>query len=131
MTWDRRLYSPPPPNEDVLLIFIALENPSLSAGFESANLVSSGKHDNLHTTKNDTNLGTLISWRYSLSGHLRVQTDFTKQHYLKLPKGIKTFPFIHLYVSEIAEEWFLTAFFLYYSFLIHNKTGIEFSCRVL
>jgi hypothetical protein len=32
--------------EVVLLIFIALENPSSSAGYEPANLGSNGKHDN-------------------------------------------------------------------------------------
>jgi hypothetical protein len=35
-----------PPKEVVQLIFIALKNPSLSAGFEPA-------HDNLYTSEND------------------------------------------------------------------------------
>jgi hypothetical protein len=35
-----------PPKEVVLRIFIALKNPSPSAGFEPANLGSSGKHAN-------------------------------------------------------------------------------------
>jgi hypothetical protein len=30
----------------VLLIFIAIKNPSTSAGFEPSNLASNGKHDN-------------------------------------------------------------------------------------
>jgi hypothetical protein len=34
------------PKEIVLMIFIALKNPSSSAGFEPAILGSSGKHDN-------------------------------------------------------------------------------------
>jgi hypothetical protein len=44
MTWERRLYIPP--KEVVLLIFIALKNPSSSAGFEPANLEYNGKHAN-------------------------------------------------------------------------------------
>jgi hypothetical protein len=35
-----------PPKEVVLRIFITLKNPSSSAGFEPANLGSSGKHPN-------------------------------------------------------------------------------------
>jgi hypothetical protein len=38
------------PKEVVLRIFIALKNPS-SAGFEPANLGSSGKHNNHYTTE--------------------------------------------------------------------------------
>jgi hypothetical protein len=38
-----------PPKERVLLIFIALKNPSPSAGFEPANLESNGKHANHYT----------------------------------------------------------------------------------
>jgi hypothetical protein len=37
----------------VLRIFIALKNPSLSAGFENANLGSNGKHANHYTTEDD------------------------------------------------------------------------------
>jgi hypothetical protein len=33
--------------------FVAFKNPSLTAGFEPANLGSSGKHDNNDTTEND------------------------------------------------------------------------------
>jgi hypothetical protein len=40
-----------PPKEVVLRIFIALKNPSSSAGFEAANLGSSGKHANHYTTE--------------------------------------------------------------------------------
>jgi hypothetical protein len=43
----------PPPKEVALLIFISLKNPSLSAGFETANIESSGKQDNHYTTEND------------------------------------------------------------------------------
>lgn len=57
--------------------------------------------------------------------------DFMKQNYLKQPRGIKTSPFIHLYATEITEEWSVTFSFLYSIFLIHNRTGIEFSCRIL
>jgi hypothetical protein len=39
------------PKEDVLRIFIALENPSPWAGFERANLGSSGKHTKHYTTE--------------------------------------------------------------------------------
>jgi hypothetical protein len=42
-----------PPKEVVLRIVIALKIPSLSAGFEPANLGSNGKHDNNYTTEND------------------------------------------------------------------------------
>jgi hypothetical protein len=35
-----------PPKEGALRIFIALKNPSFSAGFEPANLGSKGNHDN-------------------------------------------------------------------------------------
>jgi hypothetical protein len=35
-----------PPKEGVLRIFIALENPLSTAGFETSNLGSDGKHDN-------------------------------------------------------------------------------------
>jgi hypothetical protein len=41
------------PKEVVLRIFIALKNPSLSAGFEPASLESNCKHDNYYTTEND------------------------------------------------------------------------------
>jgi hypothetical protein len=41
-----------PPQEVLLRIFIAHENP-LSAGFEPVNLGSNGKHDNHYTTEND------------------------------------------------------------------------------
>jgi hypothetical protein len=34
------------PNELVIRIFIAIKNPSLSAGFEPTNLGSNGKHAN-------------------------------------------------------------------------------------
>jgi hypothetical protein len=44
MTWNRRLYFPP--KEVMLRIFITLKNSSFSAGFESANLGFSVKHDN-------------------------------------------------------------------------------------
>jgi hypothetical protein len=37
----------------MLWIFIALKNPSLSAGFEPANLGSICKHDNYYTAEND------------------------------------------------------------------------------
>jgi hypothetical protein len=37
----------------VLRIFIALKNPSLSAGFDNANLGSRDKHVNHYTTEND------------------------------------------------------------------------------
>jgi hypothetical protein len=37
----------------VLRIFIALKSPSSSAGFEAANLGSSGKVDNHYTAEND------------------------------------------------------------------------------
>jgi hypothetical protein len=42
--WDRRLYFPF--KEDVLRIFIAIRNPSSSAGFEPAYIRSNGKHAN-------------------------------------------------------------------------------------
>jgi hypothetical protein len=42
------------PKEVVLRIFIAFNNPSSSAGFEPANLMSSGKNDNHKTTEADT-----------------------------------------------------------------------------
>jgi hypothetical protein len=35
------------------VLFIAFKNPSLSAGFERANLGSNGNHDNHYTTDND------------------------------------------------------------------------------
>jgi hypothetical protein len=41
------------PKEVMLLIFIPLKNPSLSAGFEAANLGSSGKQDEHYSTEND------------------------------------------------------------------------------
>jgi hypothetical protein len=41
----------------VLRIFIALENPLLSAGFEPASLGSSGKRDNHYTPENDARAG--------------------------------------------------------------------------
>jgi hypothetical protein len=42
-----------PLKEGVLRNFIALKNPSTSAGFEPANLGFSGKHDNHYTTEGD------------------------------------------------------------------------------
>jgi hypothetical protein len=42
-----------PPKEVALRIFIALKNPSLSAGFEPANLGLNGKDDNHYTTEDD------------------------------------------------------------------------------
>jgi hypothetical protein len=39
-----------PPNKGVLRIFIALKNPSPSAGFEHTNAGSNGKHANQCTT---------------------------------------------------------------------------------
>jgi hypothetical protein len=45
---------------DVMLrIFMALENPPSSAGFEPANLGSNGKHDNRYTTENDMQVLTV------------------------------------------------------------------------
>jgi hypothetical protein len=41
------------PKKVVLPIFIALKNPSISAGIEPANLRSKGKHDNHYTIEND------------------------------------------------------------------------------
>jgi hypothetical protein len=41
----------------MLLVFIALKNPSLSAGSEPANLGSNGKHNNHSNTENDNSLG--------------------------------------------------------------------------
>jgi hypothetical protein len=40
-----------PPKEGVLRIFIALKNPSPSARFRPANIVSSGKHTNDYATE--------------------------------------------------------------------------------
>jgi hypothetical protein len=42
-----------PPKEVVLWIFVAHKNPSFSAGFEHADLESSGKHANHYTTEGD------------------------------------------------------------------------------
>jgi hypothetical protein len=42
-----------PPKEDVLRIFIALKNPSPSAGIEHANLESNGKHASYCTTEDN------------------------------------------------------------------------------
>jgi hypothetical protein len=42
-----------PPREGVLRIFIALKNPSPSAGFEPANLESNIKHANHYATEDD------------------------------------------------------------------------------
>jgi hypothetical protein len=42
-----------PPKEVVLRIFMALKTPSLSVGFEPANLGSDDKHNNHYTTEND------------------------------------------------------------------------------
>jgi hypothetical protein len=50
-TWGRRLYFPP--KEGVTRIFVALRNPSPSAGFEPANLGSDGKHANHYTTEDN------------------------------------------------------------------------------
>jgi hypothetical protein len=47
----------------VLRIFIALKNPTLSAGFEPANLSSNGKHDNHYIPDNDS----LLPYFFSLS----------------------------------------------------------------
>jgi hypothetical protein len=47
-----------PPKEVVLLVFIALKNPSLTAWFEPANLGSNDKHDNYYTTENDSDQAT-------------------------------------------------------------------------
>jgi hypothetical protein len=41
------------PKEVELRIFIAFKNPSISAGFELANLGSNDKHDNHQTTEGD------------------------------------------------------------------------------
>jgi hypothetical protein len=41
------------PTEGVLQTFIALKNPSPSAGFEPTNLGSNGKHANHYTTEDD------------------------------------------------------------------------------
>jgi hypothetical protein len=49
----------------VLLIFIALKNPVVSAGFESANLRFNGKHDNHYTTENDLFNLNLKAYEYS------------------------------------------------------------------
>jgi hypothetical protein len=42
-----------PPKEGVLRIFVALKNPSASAGIERVNLVSNGKHASHYTTEDD------------------------------------------------------------------------------
>jgi hypothetical protein len=41
------------PKEGMLQIFIALKNPSLSAGFGPANLRTNGMHANPYTTEDD------------------------------------------------------------------------------
>jgi hypothetical protein len=43
-----------PPKEGVLRIFIALKNPSPSAGFEPTDLGANGKHANHYTTEDDS-----------------------------------------------------------------------------
>jgi hypothetical protein len=48
-----------PPKEVTQHIFMALENPPSSAGFEPANLGSNGKHDNHYTTENDMQVLTV------------------------------------------------------------------------
>jgi hypothetical protein len=50
--------------EVVLRIFIALKNPSSSAGSEPANLGSNGKHDNQQTTEGDLLGGGGINTMY-------------------------------------------------------------------
>jgi hypothetical protein len=52
-----------PPKEVVLRIFIALKNPSLSVGFEPANLESNGKLDN-HYTLRTTSVKLTVSITY-------------------------------------------------------------------
>jgi hypothetical protein len=42
-----------PPKESVVRIFIALKNPSHSAGIEPLKLLSSGKHPSHYTTEDD------------------------------------------------------------------------------
>jgi hypothetical protein len=50
-----------PPKKDVLRLYIALKNPSPSAGFEPANLESNIKHANHCTTKDDEREGMCAS----------------------------------------------------------------------
>jgi hypothetical protein len=51
-----------PPKEGLLLIFIALKNPSSSPGFEPSNLGYIGKHENHQTTENDEVRLTIIQY---------------------------------------------------------------------
>jgi hypothetical protein len=44
-----------PPKEGALLVFIAFKNPLASAGFEPANVGSTGKHVNDYTTEETSN----------------------------------------------------------------------------
>jgi hypothetical protein len=54
---------PPPPEGIRSTVFIALGNPSLSAGFEPVNLRSNGKKDNHYTTEDDSRLSNSILMR--------------------------------------------------------------------
>jgi hypothetical protein len=51
-----------PPKQVVLRIFIAHKNPSLSAGFEPANITPNTKHDKYRTTENDNAATYKLAW---------------------------------------------------------------------
>jgi hypothetical protein len=61
-TWGLRLYFPF--EGSLATDFIALKNPPLSAGYETTNLGSSGKHDSHYSTKNDCHI---VSFRLTIS----------------------------------------------------------------
>jgi hypothetical protein len=54
-----------PPKEVVLWIFIALKNPSFSAGFEPTNLRFHGKQDNHSTTEADMTRSKISGFHFS------------------------------------------------------------------
>jgi hypothetical protein len=83
-----------PPKEVVLRIFIALKNPSLTAGFEPANLGANSKHDNHSTIENDLHThnkttGKTITYKlniHSLSKFVQGNNLFSRlRHIRKYP----------------------------------------------
>jgi hypothetical protein len=58
-----------PPKEVVLWIFITLKSPSSSAGFEPANLESSGKHNNNNKHRNTQTISYHTITHHNISYH--------------------------------------------------------------
>jgi hypothetical protein len=83
-----------PPKEAVLRIFIALKNPSLSAGFEPANRGSNSNHDNHYTIQNDTD-----KYRWQSCRKIQMQSPCIVQSFVHSNT--------HCYTTEQNCDWYL------------------------